>query len=198
VEQEWSALELRARLALAVAPNLTLAEGALTKALGRVSKTEREALLAKLESAKAVTIEAARRGRRIRLTDAALRDFAHARVPARARFTGAVVNALVARLAPPAPPKPPLRERILTAHAALGRGPGGTAELASLREALDGADRADVDRTLLDLEREGVIALGRVVDLGALDDRTRAAAIDDPERGLLVYVSKTSVTEPVS
>ena len=51
--------------------------------------------------------------------------------------------------------------------------------------------RADLDATLLELDRVGAVALGRAVDLAALADRDREAALQDPFRGLLVYASSS-------
>lgn len=196
--RECSALELRARLALLAAPDGVVTEAALTKALGKTTRPTRDALLATLVADGVVAVEPARRGRRLRLVDRARALTGDLRAPARARFTGAIVNALLARLSPCETPPAALRERVVAAHDSLAQERGGTVELAALRASLPDVAAAQLDRALVDLDRAGVMTLGRPVDLAALDERARAAAIHDEYRGPLVYLSRVeaSASEP--
>lgn len=185
------ALELKARLALLAAPSQALSESALAKLIGNPKKAIRDQALAALAANGHIIIEAGRRGRRVRLTETGAR-LAGMRVPPRARFTGATVNALLALLGP-AITEAPLRDRVLEAHARLAAGPSRMVGLRALRDALASVPASDLEATLRTLESEGVLALGRALDLAALDDETRAAAIDDPLRGPLVFVSRPPV-----
>ncbi|HZV01984.1 MAG TPA: hypothetical protein VFF73_35075, partial [Planctomycetota bacterium] len=93
-----------------------------------------------------------------------------------------------------APRLPLTREKILAAHAQLARGPGGTVELAALREALPGSREDELETILVQLDREGIVRLTPAVDLALLDERLKSAAIDDPLRGPLVYVSRSQTS----
>ena len=177
VVRECSPLELRARLALLAAPDGVLTEGALSKALGRTSRPLRDALLGKLAAEGIVSLEPARRGRRVRLVAPERAITGDLRAPARGRFSGAVVNALLSRLTVTREDAAvPLSERVVAAHDALARDKGGTVELTALRASLPDVDGAELDRVLIELDRGGVLALGRPVDLAALDERARAAS----------------------
>ncbi len=185
-----STLELKTRVALASSPQRSLPEGALAKALGRVAKPVRDELLASMSRAGTIVLEPARRGRRVRLTDAGL-ILGALRVPGRARLSGALVNVLLERLSALETPDSGLRERVLATQAALASGPGGTVPLLALRRALGDVPPRALDDILRLLDREGVLALGRALDLSTLDPETRGAAIEDPVRGALVYVSRS-------
>jgi hypothetical protein len=107
--------------------------------------------------------------------------------------SGALVNVLLERLAgvEASAAATGLCGRVLAAHAALAKGPGGTVSLLALRQALGDVPALALERALRDLDRDGVLALGRALDLALLDPAARRAAIEDPIRGPLVYVSRS-------
>jgi len=76
-----------------------------------------------------------------------------------------------------------------------GRGDTFAASLADLREALSDVPRESVDAALRELERMQWFVLGSAADPTKLSERDRAAAIDDPERGLLAYVATDALEE---
>jgi transposase InsO family protein len=80
-------------------------------------------------------------------------------------------------------------ERILDAVARLGTGPGRTVVITKLRRELADVSRPEFDATLRALERGGAVALGRALDLATLTEEDRAAAMEDPVRGQILYVS---------
>ena len=86
-------------------------------------------------------------------------------------------------------------QRVLDVVAARARGPGRTMRLTELREELREVERSELDAALYALDRAGAIALGRAVDLAALTQADREAALVDELRGQLIYVS--SCLEPM-
>jgi len=87
-------------------------------------------------------------------------------------------------------------ERVLEAVARLGVGPGKTVVITQLRKELAEVSRGELDATLAALERGGAVALGRATDLGSLSDEDRAAVIQDPVRGQILYVSGVGFGTP--
>lgn len=76
------------------------------------------------------------------------------------------------------PPPPSLPEQILAAYRELATRPGGTVGLADLRKRLDDSDRDDVDRALIEMDRQRQIQLEPDPDRAALTPEARAAAVD--------------------
>lgn len=72
----------------------------------------------------------------------------------------------------------PLTLQILAAYEALTPRPGGTIYLADLREHLASVDRAELDATLIDLDRAREIQLEPDPDRAALTQKARAAAVE--------------------
>lgn len=72
---------------------------------------------------------------------------------------------------------PPLPERILAVYQELANRPGGPVGLEELRERL-GADREEVDRTLLEMDGRREIHLEPDPDRGGLTAEAREAAVD--------------------
>ena len=86
-------------------------------------------------------------------------------------------------------------ERVLEAVARRGKGPGKTVVLTQLRKELQDVSRDELDATLGALEHGRAITLGRAIDLGAMTDEDRAAVIEDPVRGKILYVSAVGLGE---
>ena len=70
-----------------------------------------------------------------------------------------------------------LEALIRAAYDELSDKPHGWVRLAALRARLDGADRSEVDKTLLDMTRTGLVHLAPDSDRRAVTDADRAAAI---------------------
>ncbi len=82
-----------------------------------------------------------------------------------------------------------IERRVLEAARARGKG---TCLIADLREDLAQVSLEQFHAALLSLDHAGAISLGKPVELWTVTDRDRAAGIQDPVRGLLVFVSISS------
>ena len=130
--------------------------------------------------------------------------------PGRARFSGKQLNLLLEALAgtveeprdvsPPSSAESALDPelQVLEVHRQCARGPTSTSTVPELRAALPGMRRAVFEGTLRNLDRRGVLHLGRAVDLLDLTPEAHAAAIVDATRGVLLYVSSGTAGEDVS
>ncbi|MDR7278425.1 hypothetical protein [Catenuloplanes atrovinosus] len=74
-------------------------------------------------------------------------------------------------------PPPSLPDRILATYRNLVSRPGGTVSLSDLRKHLDVTDRGEVDRTLIDMDRQRRIQLEPDPDRAALTAEARDAAV---------------------
>jgi len=82
-----------------------------------------------------------------------------------------------------------IMQGVLKAHKLFGKGPTQTATIPEIRDWLPEIARTDLDRALRELNREGVLFLGKAVDLAVLSARDRAACLRNSEGTLLLYVS---------
>jgi hypothetical protein len=83
----------------------------------------------------------------------------------------------------------PLPRRLLAVSLALGGGPGHRVRLSDLRHALSDVSRGDVDRTLLDLQRQEKLVLYRIddpTDIRPEDERAALMVAGNPRH--IVYL----------
>lgn len=98
-------------------------------------------------------------------------------IPVRRGLPDADVQALIDRHAAPALAPTPVVDQVSQAYDTIANGRGEFVSLARLRDSLPDVPRADLDATLLRLNRERAIALEPDPNRLALTDRARAAAI---------------------